>query len=163
MSEIITPTLVINFTEDDKGTLIAEVDDRQSSDGGYNDGDTRFRPGDNPVFLLFHSSNVAVALKLASDGALSTIAYPVVRKKEQLQYANAKSAELRYPYHSGFQVMRRSPSMASNPTLSSGTVSFGTPQVGIVEVEYYSRAEAIRLSGAAGDLPVVVYIEGIIS
>jgi len=163
MSDIITTTLIINFSEDDKAILIAEVDDRATGEGGYNNGRTQFSPGDNPVFLLFKSTNVAITMKLTSDGSLSTLGNPLVRRKEQVQFANVQEADLKYPYVSGFTVLRKSPSIPSNPSLNGNTLRATAPIIGIVEVEYMARAEAIRLSSATGDLPVVIYVEGLIS
>jgi hypothetical protein len=163
MTDIVTTTLLINFSEDTEAILTAEVDDRATSEGGFNDGQTRFYPGDNPVLLLFKTTNVAVTMKVPSDGSLSTIGNPIVRRKEQLQFANVKEAKLRYPYVSGFTVLRKSPTIPANPVVSGNSARFPDVRIGIVEVEYNSRAEAIRLNGAVGDLPVLIYFEGLVS
>lgn len=161
MSSPVTTSIVINFQQDEEGILTAEIDSRSTSEGGYNGGNTSFSPGDSPVFLLYWSNNVLVTLKTVSDGSLVTLGFPLVTKTEQLQFANKREADLSYPYVSGFTVKRRSPTMTVDPTLNGNKVRFATDQIGIVEVEYQTRAEAIRVQNPSGDLPALVYIEGI--
>ena len=160
MASVVTTSIVINFEAKTGHILKAEIDDRVASDGGYNNGSTSFTPGDNPVFLLYKSSNVTVTAKIVSEGTLATLSNPVIKKIEQLQFANANSAELSYPYVSGFTVLRKSPRIADGAAINNGTVKLPSAGTGILEVEYFTTAEAIRVTGAAGDLPVVVYIEG---
>lgn len=160
MAAIVTTSIVINFEAKTGHILRAEVDDRPTSAGGFNNGETTFSPGDNPVFLLYKSSNVTVTGKITSEGTLATLSNPVFQKTEQLQFANANSAELSYPYVSGFTVVRKSPKIPDGATINGGIVKLPSVGTGILEVSYFTTAEAIRVSGAAGDLPVVVYIEG---
>jgi len=159
MSTAITTSIVINFKAEAGSILKAELDDRATSDGGFNGGDTNFAPGDNPTFLLYKTNDVTVTLRVTSDGVLQTLATPTIRKVEQLQFVNAKTAELAYPPIGGFAVLRASPGMPTG-VLVGTNYTLPTHSVGIVEVEYLTQAEAIRVQGAAGDLPVVVYIEG---
>jgi hypothetical protein len=160
MAGPVTTSIVINFSSTTGSILKAEIDDRTIAEGGYNGGSTSFAPGDEPTFLLYKSSNVTVGTKLVSEGYLSTLSNPSVRKVEQLQFANVKSAELAYPYVGGFLVRRTSPGMPA-VSLVGNTVSLASPGVGIVEVEYLTVAEAIKVRAASGSLPVVVYIEGV--
>ena len=162
MASPITTSIVINFNATTDSILKAEIDDRTTTEGGYNGGETNFVPGDKPAFLLYKSSNVTVSTKLVSEGTLQVLGNPVIKKTEQLQYANEKSAELSYPYVSGLTVVRASPGMPTGSLVGNNYV-LPSQAVGIVEVSYYTQAEALRVNGASGDLPVVVYIEGVAS
>lgn len=159
MANPITTSIVINFNAQADSILKAEIDDRTTAEGGYNGGETNFVPGDEPVFLLYKSSNVTVSTKIVSEGSLQTLGNPTVRKTEQLQYANEKAAELSYPYVGGLSIERASPGMPTG-ILAGNSYVLPSQAVGIIEVSYLTRAEAIRVRGASGDLPVVVYIEG---
>ena len=159
MANPITTSIVINFNAQTDSILKAEIDDRTTAEGGYNGGGTSFVPGDEPAFLLYKSDNVTVLAKLVSEGTLQTLGTPTIRKTEQLQFANEKSASLSYPYVGGFTVVRASPGMPTG-TLNGNNYVLSSQAVGIVEVSYITRAEAIRVRSAGGDLPVVVYIEG---
>lgn len=160
-NEIVTASIVINFADRDTGILTAEVDDRPSSEGGYNGGETTFYPGDSPVFLRYASSNVTVTVMDTSDGTLTSLGTVVVQKTEILQFANKREATLSYPLYSGFTVVRSSPGApAVSVDANTNIVSLASVDTAVVQVTYLSRADAIRVSGATGDLPVVVYIEG---
>lgn len=159
MAGPITTSIVISFSTTTDSILKAEIDDRTATDGGYNNGETSFAPGDEPVFLLYKSTNVTVVQRIVSEGTLSSLGTPTIRKVEQLQFAQEKSSAMSYPYVSGFSIRRQSPSMPV-ATRVGNTVNLAAPGVGIIEVEYFTQAEAIKVRGASGDLPVVVYVEG---
>ena len=160
-NELITTTLVINFSAGDTGgILLAEVDDRPD---GFNAGDTNFRPGSSPAFLLYKSSNVTIQQMVVTEGSLSALGSVTVEKSEDLQFAMEDTADFRYPYASGLVTDLIAPSGFSISASTGNTAKLNTKGVAIARVRYKTVAQAYRIVGASGNLPVLVYISGVAS
>ena len=92
-------TQVVQFgTPSDDGYadahLSAEIDDR---DGGLNNGDTDFQPGDTAYFLIYKSSNVTLSAPVASAGSVSYEGTTSVEKVDYVTFANEPEGSLDVP------------------------------------------------------------------
>lgn len=155
MAEI-TTTLVVNFQSGtgEKGILRAEIDGRED---GFNVGRTRFSAGDQPVYLIFKTTNVNVISQVPSFGNVAFHASGIITGVEQnLQFANTREAQLSQPAIPGTIVTKWIGNDLGALTLQDDeiTVLAGVTGVGVAKVTYSVTFEAYRLTNVIVPDPV---------
>lgn len=156
-SNTVTTSIVIDFQQEaGSGLLQVEVDSRAD---GYNLGVTQFTPGSEPAFLLWKSSNVVIDRIVSSEGTVGKISSSVTISEEKyVTFVNSTEESLGKPIFQGN--VTDSSGNSEVPTISEYNVSFTTPQVAVLKVEFSSVAEAYRVKGLSGLRPVVIFIQG---
>lgn len=158
-SKIVTASIVVEFDQSaGEGILQVETDGRED---GYNGGDTSFPPGSAPYLLLYKSSNVVIDRIVTSEGTLSLVSSSeAIDVSEFLTFSNAKSATPQHPIPAGSGTITAIVNSAETPTVSENAVTFSSPQVAVVGIDYTTVASVYQLVGASGTYPVVIYIAG---
>ena len=108
-TESVTTSVTVGFdiesVDGPSSILSAEIDGRETEDGGYNGGDTNFKPGDTVGIMLFKTSNVTLTTSLSSAGTLSsygTNAFAASSEVDSFLVFNAEpSVSLSYPCTTG--------------------------------------------------------------
>ena len=156
----ITTSLVVSFTDttgSNEGSLSLEIDDRLS---GLNQGQTSFYAGDSPGFLLYKTSNAILDVLKSSEGSIQYVGDISITKEQDLVFANTREASLSYPASSVPSVVKKSPGAPALTLSGQSKVLIPTPSVAFYKISYTTVAKAYRLTGAAGDISVVIYAEG---
>lgn len=168
MSEI-TTTLVVNFATGagDAGFLSAQIDGRED---GFNQGRSRFTAGDQPVYLIFKTSNVNVLSQTPSYGAVAFHASGQLDVEQVLTFANTREASLSQPAIPGTLDVKWIGNDLGALTLQSDerTVLASVTGVGVAKVSYKVDFTAYRLTNVIvpdpvhgeTDFSVLVYIVG---
>lgn len=169
MAGEITATLVVNFgtSAGGKDFLSAEIDGRED---GFNNGKTRFSAGDQPVYLIFRSSNVSVVSQTPSYGNVAFHSQGQVEVEQVLAFANTREAVLSQPAVPGSLVTKWIGNNLGALTLQTDerTVLAGVTGVGVAKVTYLANFLAYRLTNiivpdlvhGETDFSVLVYIVG---
>lgn len=154
MAEV-TTTLVVNFSSGtgEKGVLRAEIDGR---DDGFNLGNTRFGAGDQPVYLIFRTTNVVVTSQIPSFGNVAFHASGEVDVEQVLTFANTREAQLSQPAIPGSIVTKWIGTNLGNLTLQDDeiTVLADLTGVAVAKVAYKATFEAYRLTNVIVPDPV---------
>lgn len=96
----------------------------------------------------------------SSEGSIQYIGDMSVDKEQELVFANTREVSLSYPASSLPSILKKSPGAPALSLSGQSKVLIPTPQVVYYKVSYTTVAKAYRLTGAAGDVPVVIYAEG---
>lgn len=179
-SNVVTASLTVNFEKQETsgdGFLSWEVDDRSKADGGLNNGDTSFSPGDTVYVLLYQEKNVTLTETFSSGGSFVESAAGQLKSftgtnAEYITVTNSNTANLSKPANSGGVVLSwigRKLAIGGGEIndppimlkLASGEnseviIDVGTEAVGVIKAEYVSESTAYKLSGVGADIPVVV-------
>jgi len=165
MAEV-TASLVVNFdaggTADGQGILKAEFDSRDPQDGGLNPNGTSFRPGDQPVFLVYKTDSVNLDAIKTSEGSTALISRPSIQQEEWITFANVAEASLSYPAEGAVTILK-SVGMPNPSVINGSTLRVSNPVVGVVKVRYNTRPTAYQLNGASGENPVVIFVSGVVN
>jgi hypothetical protein len=161
---VTTVSLVVNFDTAAKGggSLSAEFDARAD---GYNKGITQFVPGDAPAFLVFASSDVTVALPVASAGNCVALAGGTMEISDDLTFADTAEASFSKPYYGSLTYKWLGRSLGI-PVPSEGRIVVPTKGIGVLRVTYQSLFKAYRLTNVPNPLngeknyTVVIVITG---
>ncbi len=164
MANLITTSLVVQFGQTDRGILTAEIDDRVT---GYNSGDAQFAPGEEPAFLIFKTSNVALDSIAPSSGSILFLSNTVnITKDEFINFEDSKTANTAYPVTANFTYQWIGNSLGAVTVGSEQNLTAATKGVAVLKVTYTSQAMARRLTGVPITLggetsfPVLIYIVG---
>lgn len=159
MAGPVTTSIVVSFTSADgeDGTLSAEIDDRPT---GLNNGNTSFYPGDSPGFIVYKSTNVTLSALLASEGSVAALGTAVITKQQEVTFAKQRESSLSFPVIGGLTIIRKSPGAPDLTLVGQTKVTTPVDAVAVYLVEYQTTGYLYRLTGAAGDISVVVFIEG---
>ena len=160
----ITTSIVVDFDPGDgEGVLTAEVDSRQD---GYNDGETSFRPGDSPAFLVYKSSNVTVTDMIVSYGSIDGLGSGTSQEVENLSFAMEREVSPGKPITSGFS-SKWLGADGGAVTQTETKLTGANKVVAVLHVEYTSAFTAYRLTGVPTTLngettfSIVIYIAGV--
>lgn len=163
MANTITTSIVVNFDPGDAGgMLIAEVDGRED---GYNNGETSFRPGDSPTFLIYASSNVTVDAIETSCGYTTNLGGGQSDESELLSFASAREAKPGKPI-SAEAIGKWLGVQGGAFTLGETNVTIPDKAVAVLKVDYKSSFVAHKLEGIPTELDgettfdVVIYVSG---
>lgn len=163
----VTTSLVIQFADEAASSLYltAEVDSRETADGGYNGGSTSFRPGDSPAFLVFRDPSLSLTFTPTS-GSVSPLGQGTMQVDEFITIANSRSATLS-------KLPNSAPSLSVVAGSAPGMIYSGSTSVSttedctcVIRAVYTTTFDAYRLSGVPltldgmSDFPVVVVIIG---
>lgn len=170
MANTVTTSIVVQFTQADgtSGTLVVEVDDRATTEGGLNGGKTSFMPGDTVRLLRYKSSNVTIDAQETSLGSLSDGTSIVLSKSEDVTFANETEASVRYPITSGFTYSwvgkdNGTISVVGETTLRIPAPATGSYAVGIAKVTYNTTATIVTLTHndpGISEYGIVVFVAG---
>lgn len=162
MASNVTTSVVVNFTDlaSSGGILTAEIDSRDVADGGLNPNGSTFYAGDEPIFLVYMSSDVTIAALQPSEGSINSLGNVTVLIEQDVTLANEREARMDKPYLSGFTVVSSSPGAPALTVSGETTMVTASNTVAAYRVKYYSSARAYQLVGASGLISVVIYIEG---
>lgn len=159
----IVATLVINFSgraTESAGAMLLEIDDRDPPEG-LNGGNTEFRPGDSPAYLLYRATTVQLTEHNATAGAIATAGGGTRDVEEVLTFSDSREASLRYPVAAGFSAtwLGRSGGIASLQDQSTVVIPVAT--FGLLRVNYTAAFTAHRLTNVpAGMEQVLIYAVG---
>lgn len=171
MAGEITTTLVVNFQSGtgEKGFLSAQVDGRED---GFNLGQTTFTAGDQPVYLIFKTTNVVVTSQLPSFGNIAFHASGILEVEQTLQFAKTREARLSQPAIPGTIVEKWIGNNLGPLTLQDDELTVLSAVgngVGVCKVTYQATFEAFRLTNIIvpepanneSAFPVLIVIEGV--
>jgi hypothetical protein len=159
----ITASIVVNFDAGDaEGILTAEIDGREN---GLNGGETSFRPGDSPAFLVYKSPNVQVNEIVASAGSISNLGLGSSEESELISFANVREASPRKPISSGLSTKWLG-NNGGTVSLQNGKLTIPNKAVAVLKADYVSDYNAYRLKNVPEELngetsfDIVIYISG---
>lgn len=168
----ITTSIVIDFKSSSEGDalLTAEVDGYPEVDGGLNKGETSFKPGDQPAYLVFYSSNVSIldhVTSLSGGAGYLSLGTRLVDVEEFVTFANEKEVSLSKPAASSVSVTWYGTNLGSVTLNDSKTkLQVASEGVAVAKVSYKATAHQFRLTGNAGipsgtkEYQILVYIAG---
>ena len=161
---IISTSIVVNFGQDDQGILTAEIDGRPD---GYNDGETKFAPGDTAAFLIYATSNVNVNTPVVSLGSVQQIAGPQnLDKEEFITFEDTKEASAGFPVLSGFTYTWLGNDLGAVTVTDQRTIRAATKGVGVLRVNYTTQYTPWLLTNIPTSIegetsfPVLIFISG---
>lgn len=156
----VSTSLTLSFSSDtDGGMLSMEVDGRPD---GLNRGVTSFYRGDSPGILLFKSHDVTLLTLRATEGSVAEIGSTDIPTEEYLTCAFTTSASISKPSNNGrFTVTGVWGDALGTYTIADNTIQFSSPVLAVLRVEYTAVARTLRLVGASGDAPVIVFAQGV--
>ena len=158
MSSPVSTSLTLTFASNlPAESLSLAIDSRKD---GYNGGGTTFYPGDSPVLLEYRSSAVQIERRYATDGALSVLGTGSHYVEEFITVANTNVANLSKPYTGGFSVLGQWGQGVTVKSVEASSLTLTSKKIAVLKVKYLTTFTALRLSGAAGDAPVLVYVAG---
>lgn len=171
MANTVTTSIVVQFTKADgtDGTLVVEVDDRETADGGLNGGKTSFLPGDTVKLLRYKSSNVTIDAEMSSLGSLIAGGSVSLVKEEDVTFAGETEASVRYPIvsmlsHEWIGTNPGSISVVGETTLRIPEPAAGSYAVGFARVKYTTSATILTLThskpAGVSEYGIVVFVAG---
>lgn len=163
MAGVVTTSLVVQFGSqgDAQYHLSAEIDSRED---GYNGGETSFIPGDQPVFLVYKSDELALTLE-SSTGGTQSYASGTIEQEEWLTFADEKTKSLNKP-PSGSVTLKYFAGV-SGATVVGDQVTLPSKGVAVYRATYNAKFLAYRMTnipttlGGESSFPVVIVITGI--
>lgn len=161
--QVITTSIVVNFEPgDDGGMLSAEIDSRED---GFNKGETSFRPGDSPAFLIYKSSNVSITDMITSYGSLTNLGNGKSDESELIAFENTREVAPKKPISSNFASKWLGNDGGVIQQLETNIV-VPDKVVAVAKIDYKSSFDAYRLTGVPQSLNgettfnIVIYIAG---
>lgn len=161
-TETVTTSLTIGFDIDADAAgptsiLSTEVDGRETADGGYNEGETNFKPGDNVGIMLFKSSNVTLLpeYQLSTHGSLSSAFASQFSASSEvdtfLVFDSSPEASLSYPYNTSGTFTWMGASLGATTVVNQANIELVVEPteeyyVGVLRAEYVSTGVGIVLS-----------------
>lgn len=169
MAEVVVATLNVSFSADTTGAggqLKLEIDDRED---GLNNGETSFKPGDQPGFFLFKDDNVTLNTgPKASAGGITSEGSGTKDIDENITFSNSDSSTLNYPPQTAVTMewlgkcyTISGTSVTPNSTLpgvdgSNLKMAANKKVIGILHVTYTTQGDLYRLRNVGEDIPEVV-------
>lgn len=144
----VTATLVIDFsrqTAEAEGNLILEIDDRDPPQG-LNGGNTDFRPGDSPAYLLYRAANVTLLEHATTAGAIAQSGGGSRLIEETLTFSDSREASLRYPVAGAFSSNWIGRNGGTVSLHNQNAVLIPMVTFGILKVTYLASFTAYRLT-----------------
>lgn len=164
----VSTSLVVDFgsTGDAQGILKAEID---SDPAGLNAGETSFVPGDTAGYIVAKSSNVTVAVHMATYGAPVYQGTRAFRHEEIITFTGEPTSQPEYPILGNFSYSW----LGINPGTLSATEtditlskSAGvTEAVGVALISYDTEVELYTITsptslGGVVEFSIVIYLKG---
>jgi len=165
---VVTTTLVVSLSADAIGSPIfsAEFDDRLAIEGGLNDGDTDFAPGDNLGFLLYRSRDVddTSIVITPSLGSIVTLGGGTKSVTEFVHFPKTREVAPKYPVYSGFTYSWMGTSLGTLSATTDRSLVATTSGVAVAKVTYTTSFLQYRLVNTLltgeNEYDVLIYIEG---
>lgn len=159
----VTASLTVSFSADANtgggNGLVLEVDDRDAADGGLNNGNTSFRPGDPVVYLLYVADQVTVKQHGVTAGTRSAVGEGAREVEEVLSFTDSQEASLRYPTSTGVEMtwlgyFRTDDGVAAitKQVIDQQTVRLSAPVAGFLRCRYSANYSAHKLANVPTDL-----------
>lgn len=143
----VTASLVVTFGSDaeDDALLIAEVDNRDLSDGGLNNGRTQFLPGDTVAYLVYKHKLSTTEHKV-SAGSVSAGGSGQRQIEEVVTFFDNQDASLRYPVYTldSFEWLGNNLGAISAP--GGQSIRAASAGVGVAIVKYTAKFDVFRLN-----------------
>lgn len=159
MTRPVRTSLSISFSSNlSREVLQLEVDGRVE---GGNRGRTQFYPGDSVHLLEFRTNRVSVVDRFATDGGLVALGTGSIEITEFVTVSGAKIGNTTRPISSGFSLLRYWGRPVTISGYDGSTINLQSETVAVLEVRYTTQFTVLRLSGASGEAPVIVYVMGI--
>ncbi len=158
MTTSLTTSLVVEFASNlDSSVLTVEADGRPL---GYNNGNTSFRAGDSPAFLIYKTPDVSVLSIEVTQGLVQYIGSGLTLETEWLSCVKKKAVRAQYPIYSGLSFLITHGDSLGGYSVVGDTISFSATKLAVMKVQYYVQYFAYRLTGSLGDAPILVYVVG---
>lgn len=172
----VSTSIVISFKSQEaadaaNAILTAELDTR---DDGYNAGRSSFLFGDQPVYLIYKTSNVTFD-QYTTAGSTQYVGNVTIEVDEVITFLREQEASISKPPSTAvtFTLIGGDGMDTANLTVSGTRVTYSpddpeaTPPLAVVRATYNTTALAYRLIGVTDpqidgleDYPVVIYILG---
>ena len=163
MTKSVNASTVVTFSTNLSGDIVLEVDDRLQ---GLNKGNTDFRPGDSPGFLLFKTQNVSIVELLTTQGVIQTVGSDSMVIEEWVSIVREVTTNLKYPASSGSLSITQTYGDGGAGAAAQGTtLTFPTPRLATYKVRYTTSFLMYRVTGSfSGDgAPILIYAGGILT
>jgi hypothetical protein len=161
MTTKVSASLTVSFSANDTASsngLVLEIDDRETSDGGLNAGNTSFKPGDTVYTLLYKATDITLlsGMPIHTAGSyVSSGSGTRVVTEEYITFTDSREGSLQYPASTGVTF-----SWIGNPVRTDGkttpiTIDLSNQQdiqlsgtvVGVLKASYSANYTAYKLSG----------------
>ncbi len=159
----VTATLNVSFTTqdgsgEDQLPLILEIDSRED---GLNGGSTTFRPGDTVYYLLHKAASLSITEHSSTEGSISSAGSGTRQETEDLTFANAKEASVRYPVSSIASMTWLGVSPGTASLVNDNTITIPSPGFGLLRVVYNANYNAYSLSSVPTTIDqVLIWAKG---
>lgn len=146
----VTASLVVQFGSDavDDAILIAEVDNRDLSEGGLNNGRTQFLPGDS-VFYLVYKHKLSTTEHRSSAGSISASGVGQRQVEEVITFFDTPDAAVRYPIYTLDSVEWLGNNLGAISAPGGQSIRAATAGVGVAIVKYTTKYDVFRLNSPA--------------
>jgi hypothetical protein len=166
-----TTTIQVQFGSEsayDSGAhLSAEIDDRE---GGLNNGNTQFNPGDTAWILVYTSANIEVTETASSAGTIGVGGVETVSKTTDVTFARETEGRINVPA-TGIESVVWLGENLGNLTLGADSITVTAEREGVAigRVTYTAQAQAYSITSPASlsaggltitDFPILVLIVG---
>lgn len=154
----LSTSVVVQFASNLDGAILSvEVDGRPT---GYNGGNTSFRPGDSPAFLVHKSPIVNILQILTTQGLVQYIGEEEDTVEEWVACAMEKEVRTKYPISAINSIVRSYGDPVTGYAMSNGVLRFPTPRLVSFLLSYKKKSLVYRITGSLGEAPVIVYVVG---
>ena len=159
MTKPVRTSLFISFSSNlSREVLQIEVDGRLE---GGNRGRTQFYPGDSVHLLEYRTGSVSIIERFTTDGGLVVLGTGTKDITEFVTVSGANVGSTTRPIFGGFSLLRYWGKPVTIAGYAGSTINLQSETVAVLEVRYTTQFTVLRLSGASGEAPVIVYVMGI--
>lgn len=143
----VTASLVVSFGSDaaDGAVLVAEVDNRSLTEGGYNNGKTQFLPGDSVHYLLYQYL-IASTTHRSSAGTLSKVGSGQRQVEETVSFLDTVDASVRLPIYTLDSVEWLGNDLGAMSAPGGQALRCAVSGVGVAIVKYTAKFDVYRLN-----------------
>ena len=147
----VTASLVVSFGSDaDIGAvLVAEVDNRSLTEGGYNNGKTQFLPGDAVHYLLYQHL-IASTTHRSSAGSINRVGSGQRQIEETVSFLDTVEASVRFPVYTLDSVEWLGNDLGAMSAPGGQALRCSVSGVGVAIVKYTAKFEVYRLNSPSG-------------
>jgi len=165
----VTTSLVVSLTSDsvaDASIYKAEFDSRTAGEGGLNNGDTSFSPGDNLGFLLYRSSNIndAATIITPSLGSIISLNNGSRAITEFIKFTNTKEVAPQYPIAGNFTYTWMGNNLGAVSQVNDRKLTIPADGVGVAKITYTTTFKQYKLTNTKipgeDEYDVLIYIAG---
>lgn len=143
----VTASLVVSFGSDaaDDALLLAEVDNRDITDGGLNGGRSQFLPGDTVAYLVY-KYKLASTEHRSSAGTISAGGSGQRQIEEVVTFFDTQDASLRYPVYTIDSFEWLGNNLGAISASGGQSIRAATAGVGVAIVKYTAKFDVFRIN-----------------